>query len=354
MGIGMRVGSRQITSKGLTENGVVTYESNTACAFWDYPSDAQISGVCVRYSTSGYPADETSGNLFYEGAGTLQVIDINTSKIGARVGGFTAGTTYYFTFIPYVLNSGVKAYKRNIIKTSSWTSTSVSGSRSFTQAGTLTIPSGVRSIYVQAVGAGGSGGNGAWLSWSDPSHRASGGGGGGGGYIARNSISVIPGQSVSVGVGSGATTVTANGSTVTASKGGDGASATCYASSTNGGNGGAGASGGGGGNVDTGWHYQTKTAGGVNGGNGTSGAGGGSSGVNAGAGGSGNGTNCYINGTLFSTGGAGGTACAYNTLHDDAVAGGANTGNGGGGGWGDYSALGYGAGGGTGFCLITW
>ncbi len=77
--------------------------------------------------------------------------------------------------------------------------------QSFTSSGSYTIPSGVTSITVEAWGGGGKGGARATSTGAC--------GGGGGGAYARNTFTVVPGNSYSFVVGAGATTSSPGGDT---------------------------------------------------------------------------------------------------------------------------------------------
>jgi len=225
------------------------------------------------------------------------------------------------------------------------------GSQSFTETTTWTIPSRVRKISIALVGAGGAGGSSGW--YRGDKACAAGAGGGAGGYITRVAdIPVSGGMQVSVSVGSGNTTLTVNGTTYTANAGGSGGDYYWSGGYLHGGNGGSGGSGGGGGarTIGNASPYAGQSNGGSNGGNGAGGNGG-----SAGSGGSGNSQDCYINGVLFSSGGRGGSAASTYVNTDSCNDGGANTGNGGGGANGGYSGTRtWGASGGTGFALVTY
>lgn len=79
------------------------------------------------------------------------------------------------------------------------TATANHGLQTFTSNGTFTVPAGVTTVWVTAVGGGGSGSTGS--STTDPSDRGHGGGAGGMAY--RTPISVTPGTNIPVTVGTG-------------------------------------------------------------------------------------------------------------------------------------------------------
>ena len=64
----------------------------------------------------------------------------------------------------------------------------------YTANGTFTVPTGVTTVEVVAVGGGGGGGGG---------NRTAAGGGGGGGQVVRRNVNVTPGLSYSVQIGAG-------------------------------------------------------------------------------------------------------------------------------------------------------
>jgi hypothetical protein len=187
---------------------------------------------------------------------------------------------------------------------SPWTATS----------GTYTIPAGVTAIQIECWGGGGSGGGAA------TANNSTGKGGGGGAYARLNTLSVVPGQTVTITVGVGGNGVSANsgnpggnslvvynGITVALSVGGGagttaggnnggvanngGSGGNCIGDVVNnggsGGGGGFGGGGGGGGSAGTnGQGDNGGTAGStINAGAGSGGAGGTSGGGNGGNGG---------------------------------------------------------------------
>ena len=89
------------------------------------------------------------------------------------------------------------------------------GIREFKTSGTLTVPAGVRSVFVQALGAGGGGGG------SGANFCQGGGGGGAGGYI-KAVAPVEPGRSFAVTIGAGGTGGAAGDTTLAGGPGGPG------------------------------------------------------------------------------------------------------------------------------------
>jgi hypothetical protein len=119
------------------------------------------------------------------------------------------------------------------------------GIREFTTSGTLTVPEGVTSVFVEALGAGGGGGGGGALFCQG------GGGGGAGGYV-RGVATIAPGRSFRITIGAGGAGGAAGDTTLPGGPGGPGG-VTSFAPS----HGVAlivagGGAGGGGGNADTG------------------------------------------------------------------------------------------------------
>lgn len=205
---------------------------------------------------------------------------------------------------------------------------------------TFTVPDGVDSVSMIAIGGGGGGGNGTTVQ---------GGGGGGGGALAyANNVSVTPGESLSIQVGDGGNynfpnMVEGNGGNSFVKRG-----STALVEAGGGERGGAAFTG----NNDSGaGTVQTGT--GNNGGNGgtrntgAGGAGGGGAGGYTGTGGRGN--NAGGGSGSAGSGGAGGGGGASNASGNGAQGGGVNPyGAGSSGGEGSDSSVGNGGGGGSG------
>lgn len=213
-------------------------------------------------------------------------------------------------------------------------------SQTFTTSGSYTVPAGVKSIIVEAWGAGGAGGS-ASGTGSPTLYRAQAGGGGGGAFVS-GTINVTPGQVINYIVASstGANTTTGiidGGASsfggITAPGGSGGQSVDAGTSGGNvggaGGAGGAGTFSGGNGATRTGYSGSTTagTSAGGGGGAGTSANGGdANSSTNAGGGGGslggGNGANGPSNGNAgggglnIGGGGAGAWAAASTTFRN--------------------------------------
>ena len=208
------------------------------------------------------------------------------------------------------------------------------GYKEFTSSGTFTVPSGITSLKVVALGGGGGGGHNSATIVTQNS-----GGGGGGGGMCISSLSVTAGESLTVTVGSGGSAGGGNGgnSQVLRSSslliGGGGGSGGAQGSNS-GGSGGTGTNpsgsgadasvqldGGAGGSGGIGFVFSAAIGGG--GGGGAAGANGSFGGADGGAGGSGNA------GASSSVGGGGGGGGTKNGS-------GQNDPNGGGGGGGGF------------------
>ena len=248
------------------------------------------------------------------------------------------------------------------------------GTQKFTSGGTWTVPAGVGSVTVLAVGGGG-GGGGVALSYA-------GGGGGGGGAVVQQRLTVSPGETVTVTVGAGGTAGTSGSS---ATQGGNGNASSAVSlegavSAAGGGGGGigqqnvggasagkSGGSGGGGGGI---YGPSTGAAGGGGGAGGagatpsTGGGGAGGAGSPGGNGGAGSGAavaggagGAGLYGYGGGGGGGGGTAGGAGVnggglggYNGAGTAGFPNTGGGGGGG----SGSGAGGAGGSGIVILSW
>ena len=216
----------------------------------------------------------------------------------------------------------------------------------FTNSTTWTIPGGVFSVDVVAVGAGGAGGA-RTTEYTQPELGGSGGGGGGGQVVQANGKPVMPGETVTVSVGAGGvgnngedayggggSSVAASRLDVRASGGGGGRNGEAilkdywYYTLTagHGGTSGSGKAGG-----DNQWNdmgglfpnYKTVTAGG--GGGGASGVGGDGVGYTGGQGGAGvtPSQGLFADQTMaYGGGGGGGTSCDGCYGHGGATAGG--------------------------------
>lgn len=311
-----------IQIKGATDVG--SYASNIgslADSRWHHVAVAYVSGGALRIYFDGSLVVSTTSPTF--------TISSQNLRIGRSVDSYWEtykGSLDDLRIYNRVLSSAeVQAlYKAGggavvdaVDRTSYITTSGVS---------TWTVPEGVTSVKVEAIGGGGGGGG----------YRGS--GGGGAAYAVKNNIAVTPGSSISVTVGSagsggcsgcdggtggdtifGSNVVVAKGgsgggaTSVTASLGGKAASSTPVAGAFSGGNGGAGGGGGnsapGGGGGGSAGKFGAGGNGGTdtqNHGSGGGGSGGGSAGANATAGAPGNGgTNNIGAGAGIATGGSG-------------------------------------------------
>lgn len=217
----------------------------------------------------------------------------------------------------------------------------------FYSNGAFTVPSGVTTVYVTAIGGGGGGGYGGGTS--DDGNGGGGGGGGNGSYVVQKAYTVTAGSSITITVGKGGAagvsgTSTVVGNLVTLSGGSNGSSG--LSGSSNNGYGGAGGAGGGtGGSGGRGGQERYSASGGVSGsaasgyggyggtGQGGGGGGGGASGItidgarsgggNGGQGGNGvrnTSAGSGSNGAAYGSGAGGGGGAGYR-YQDSGVAG---------------------------------
>ena len=157
--------------------------------YWTNPAKGPFSGVFVQMSTSGYPG--TAGTRVYTGMGTNSAAG---GKSSCRITGLTPETKYYFTAFSYCTGLGNGEPVHLTV-----TTPKPKGMKIFTASGTFTVPAGVTSVDIFAVGGGGGGGT---LRRSDD-RRSIIGGGGGGGTDAVSPVAVTPGESLSIVVGAG-------------------------------------------------------------------------------------------------------------------------------------------------------
>jgi len=99
----------------------------------------------------------------------------------------------------------------------------------YTSSGTWTVPSGVTSVSVVAMGCGGGGGSGGAYREAGAATVNGGGGGGAGGFVIAQGVSVAGSTSITIGVGTGGLgggRVDAGGTGSAGSAGADGSSST--------------------------------------------------------------------------------------------------------------------------------
>lgn len=348
---------------------VAPYSTSQLVFTWKNPAQASgrpFSGVIIRWKTGSYPTSPTDGSG-YMGSGSSSAAGATSS---VTLGGFTAGTTYYFRIWAYCICSAgnYTVNSTKVLVSSSYQQATAAptahGRKVFTSSGTFTVPTAVRSINIHCTGGGGGGGN-SLMS------NVAGGGGAGGKTSYRNNISVTPGDSIYITVGAGAplsgsgttspkyggtSSAVLNDTTLVSAAGGGSAYAprSSYNASPYGGDGG---SGGG-----SGWGDSES---GLTGGNGGSNGGPGS----GNAGGTGQGSNTYEFGdsskTLYAGGGGGGQGGSGTSGYAGGPGGGGNggttkykgangsAGTGGGGGADGANGRG-GCSGGSGNVIITW
>lgn len=365
-------GSLSNATGTLSVSSVVSFSTSVSGATvtlkWQWPAKGPYGGVIIRVKEGSYPTSVSDGSQAYKGTGSSSAISTQSTATWTAPNN---NRTYYFRLWVYCDTSQGTLYSGQKDATA-WIA-KISGSKTFTSSGSMSVPSGVTQIQIFGVGGGGAGG------------KADGycGGGGGGGYTKTVEASVSPGQTIAVTIGSGG-----GASSYSAQRGGSGGQTIVKNSSTNvtllTANGGQGAYGGGNDFSDI---RYTNT-----GGNGGSGGGscspntntpkavGGSDGENGvthsiyGNGGSGQGSTTRkfaVPGEALYAGGGGagngnlGDGCAGGSggggrggggksPYYAATAGTANTGGGGGGGGEDRSTTIPGANGGSGICIIRW
>lgn len=288
-------------------SNAATSESNAATS----ESNAALSETAAAASAAAADAsaDAAAASAASIAGGPVASVNGRTGVVTGVQDTLVSGTTIKTINSTSLMGSGDISIAT---RTPVWTA--------ITATGTYTVPSGVSSIRVYAVGKGGAGGY-----YRDTNCNASGGGGGG---MAYGDIAVTAGQTVDITISAGVATVAIGGTTYltanpggngtgntgsTASAGGTGGTASKHASVTNGGaySGGAGgsttssyqAAGGGSSGSPLGAGYASNHSGGGAGWGGTSGTGPSGSG-GGGAGGAGGG--------VF-PGGAGGAADSNNS-----------------------------------------
>lgn len=357
----------------LSVSSVVSFSTSVSGATvtlkWQWPSKGPYGGVIIRVKEGGYPTSVSDGSQAYRGTGSTYALN------GTSTTTWTApnnNRTYYFRLWVYCDTSQGTLYSGQKDATA-WIP-KISGSKSFTSSGTMSVPTGVTQIQVFGVGGGGAGGKGSGDC----------GGGGGGGYTSTVTANVSPGQTISVTIGaggssnsysaqrggSGGQTIVKNSSTgatlLTANGGqggyGGGLSFSDLENTNSGGNGGS----GGGAVLADRNNPTTKGLGGSDGGNGIGSSIYGSPGYGQGrttrqfgtsgatlySGGGGTGNGGLGDGSPGGSGGGGRGGSAKGNYA--ATAGTANTGGGGGGGGKSKTIAISGANGGSGIVVVRW
>lgn len=331
-----------MTCSSVLSFSVAAYSTSQVVATWKNPASGPFSGVIICAKTGSYPTG-INDNRKYTGVGSNKAAN-GTSSV--TISGLTSGTTYYFRIWAYTTCSAGDFYSGYSQATCAPTA---HGRKVMTSSGTFSVPSGVRTINIFAVGGGAAGGKSANLAFGSS--------GGSGGYTAyKNSISVSPGQSIAVTVGAGgspgATSSPVAGSASSASLNGS------VLVSASGAGKDAGGSGGGGG----GYCSQSSEDGGT--GPGAGGSNGGNGGQGTSTAGTGQGTTTRefgsSSGTLYAGGGGGGASNYGSQTNASGGSGGGGNGGGSGGGagtgggGGGGSRKGSGGTGGSGAVVITW
>lgn len=197
-----------MTVSSVLSFSVAAYSTTQLLCTWKNPAQASgrpFSGVIICCKTGSYPTSPTDGYK-YMGSGGNSTAQGTGS---ATISGLTAGTTYYLRIWSYcVCSAGNYTVNSTKVLTNGYMSatcaTTAHGRKAFTSSGTWTVPSGVRTINVTAVGGGGSGHSGK----TSTSQKYAGGGGGGGGITYQTGISVEHGNVVTFTIGAGGTNLT--------------------------------------------------------------------------------------------------------------------------------------------------
>lgn len=186
----------------MTVNSIFSFKAQVVSGrqilfTWQNPTTATgkpFSGVCINYSTTGYPG--TGGTRLYTGVGS------NSASGGisqAYLNLPNLNTAYYFSCYSYVnINSNIDNKYGTIFNATATTSGNIN--LTFNQSQAYTIPGGFTLLDVFLVGGGSSGirGNGESGSYKSP------GDGGGGGYTkTQRNIGISGGQILQFNVGGG-------------------------------------------------------------------------------------------------------------------------------------------------------
>jgi hypothetical protein len=151
------------------------------------------TGTLLPYTITGIQATdlEAPGETSLTGSFTIDAVGASQKSFNIKEDSSVdeGSETFLLT-----LNNGGD----NISVTINDTSAIVSGDQLFTENGTFTVPAGVTSVKIYAVGGGGSAEAGEFSNGSS-------GGGGGGAYVSVLGWPVTPGDAISVYVGAGGT-----------------------------------------------------------------------------------------------------------------------------------------------------
>jgi len=164
------------------------------------PSQGSNSGKVLVTNASnvswGYPASLTIGSqaagdlLYYNGSAW--------TRLGAGTSGYplvSQGTTapaYAKLAIANISATGTPSSSNFLRGDGAWINQTVN-SQLFTSTGSFTVPTGVTTLFITAVGGGGGGGSG--------DTNVGGGGGGGGAFVIKAGVKVTAGNSYTVTIG---------------------------------------------------------------------------------------------------------------------------------------------------------
>jgi hypothetical protein len=202
------------------------------------------SGINTAGTTNGYYPGKSRGKAGYDGCVILVFQKLFTAWI-KQAGDWKQVTSAYVktpdttvtTYSTAVVPVGSVYSTTELVKTFEWKGSYAGGTAGTSSAQLWTVPTGVTSLTVTAIGGGGSGG----ATASTGVGYVAGGGGGGSGGVTIATLSVTPGEKIGILVGNGstatfltpsggqATTVSGSAGTVTALGGGNGGDATVSA-----------------------------------------------------------------------------------------------------------------------------
>lgn len=186
----------------MTVNSIFSFKAQVVSGrqilfTWQNPTTATgkpFSGVCINYSTSGYPG--TGGTRLYTGVGSNSASG-GTSQAYLNLPNLN--TAYYFSCYSFVnINNNADNKYGTVFNASATTGGNIS--LTFTQSQDYTIPGGFTLLDVFLVGGGNSGirGSGIANNW-----KYAGDGGGGGYTKTQRNIGIAGGQVLRFNVGGG-------------------------------------------------------------------------------------------------------------------------------------------------------
>lgn len=234
----------------ITSFKVAQYGPNTLRFTWAKPSKGLWSGVHIIGKLNSWPTSPTDGTNSWDSGDTYK--DSGTLSSG----------TWYFRAYSYITWTGGRYYSKTVEGSASIYNTTTHGSETVTGSKKWTVPGSCNKITVFMVGGGGG------VSWpyinKDTCAITS---GAGGGYTKTQTVSVIPGETLTITVGAGGTgnggtsaIYHQNGSVVISAAGGGAGTVSTWTDSSHtpfpyGGNGGSG-----GGGASANWHKSGSSS----------------------------------------------------------------------------------------------